>query len=43
MKGYERVEIKLVYIDVEVFCGTSGEGWRDDENDDGYVDSNFGS
>ena len=43
MKEYQCVEIELVYLETEIFCGNSGEGWHDDENDDGYVDPNFGA
>ena len=42
MKAYEVVEICITYMQENVFCGNSGEGWRVDENDD-YIDPNFGS
>ena len=42
MKEYEVVEICITYMQENVFCGNSGEGWRVDENDD-YNDPNFGS
>lgn len=42
MKAYEKVEICVMQMEEDVFCGNSGEGWRVDENDD-YNDPNFGS
>lgn len=41
MKNYMRVEIRVLHIEEDVFCGRSGEGWKEDGFGDNYNDPNF--